>query len=543
MERVFYFSGYRMTVFDWDGKHLFGSRDFQPDDEGFREFEKLLKSSVSMSSRLLVDMIEEDFRRETIPHVNRFDRRALISRQLARHYREDDYVHARLIGRTTVGRRDDQVLMSALTNTGLLAPWLERLEQYDVLLAGIWSLPLLSEKLIKPLRFDADHVLLVSRQVRSSLRNSYMHKGKLMISRQAKFDKEMWDKEDFEGVISNLERSTLEVYNFLVNQRMMAGEDQLCVFFLVQQEQIEQAAALVKPHDNIQYEFVSLESAYAQFGLQGCEGYGSAALFSYLCTRKSAFYDHYGKNEQKAAYHRHLIEKVVENATQIGSLLLITIAVLLALKGMELDLQQENRARDYAMLEAENEARFGDIRSELDNATYIKGAVQLVAQVAKDARQAPHEYFGVVSEVLSRREFKNIELLEMDWQKYSEAEVQTILREQRVRFVTKDPNIYFDPNDQQVFSEEHPDQRRSILSLKGNIDTSKLSYRETIDTMNRFVQDLASMDQIDDVVLVRTAADVRATSRFTDQIRGENTTNQASSEFEILIVVGGAASA
>lgn len=543
MERVFYFSGYRMTVFDWDGKHLFGSRDFQPDEQGFHDFEKLLNSSVSVPSRLLVDMIEEDFRRETIPHVNRFDRQALIKRQLSRHYREDDYVHAHLIGRTSVGRRDDQILMSALTNTGLLAPWLDRLQQYNVLLAGIWSLPLLSEKLIKPMRFDADHVLVVSRQVRSSLRNSYIHKGKLMISRQAKFDKEMWDKEDFEGVITNLERSTLEIYNFLVNQRMMGGDDHLRVFFLVKEEQIEQAATLVKRHDHIQYEFVSLESAYTQFGLQGCEGHGSAALFSYLCTRKSAFYDHYAKNEQKASYHRHLMEKVVENVTQIGSLLFLTIAVLLALKGMELDLQQQNSARDYAMLESENEARFGDIRNELANATYIEGAVKLVEQVAEDAQQAPHEYFGVVSEVLSRQEFRNIELLEMDWQKYSAAEVQRIVHDHRVSFVTKDPNIYLDPNDAQVFSEEHPHQRRSILSLKGNIDTNTLSYRETIETMNQFVRDLASMERINDVILIRTAADVRATSRFTDQIRGENANNQAGSEFEILIVVGGAASA
>jgi len=543
MERVFYFSGYRMTVFDWDGKTLFGSRDFQPDDAGFHEFEKLLKSSVSIPSRLLVDMIEEDFRRETIPHVNRFDRGALIQRQLERHYREEDYVHARLIGRTNVGRRDDQILMSALTNTGLLAPWLDRLEQYDVLLAGIWSLPLLSEKLVKSMRFDHDHVLVVSRQVRSSLRNSYLHKGKLMISRQAKFDKDMWDNDDFDGVITNLERSTLEIYNFMVNQRMMGGDDKLKVYFLVQANQVEQARQLITEHSKIQYECVSLESTFEQFGLQGCEEVGSAALFSYLCSQKNSLYDHYGKKEQKANYYRHLIDDVVENVTQIGSLLFVAAAVMLALKGMELDLQHQNLTLQHQQLEAESEARFGGIRSELASATYIAEAVKLVDQVSKDASQAPHQYFGVISEVLGQPDFRAISLLEMEWQKYPQSEVQRILREHRASLESKDPNVYIDPYELQNFDEEVPSQRQSILSLRGDIDTNGLSYRETIDTMNQFVRELAAMDQIDDVILVRTAADIRETSRFTDQIRGEQTSTQASSGFEILVVVGGSSNA
>jgi len=538
MERVFYFSGYRMTVFDWDGKHLFGSRDFQPDEYGFQDFEKLLKSSVKSPTRLLVDMIEEDLRRETIPHVNVFDRRALIKRLLERHYRDEAYVHARMIGRTQTGRRDDQVLLSALTNTGLLTPWLERFEKYEIQLAGIWSLPMLAEKLIKPTHATEEHVLIVSRQVRSALRNCYLHKGRLMISRQSKFDKDMWDNNNFAGVIANLERSTTELYNFLLNQRLVGDTDNLKVYCLVNGNQIDEARTLIKSKEHIEYEFVSLEDVFKYFGLKGCEQSGSDALYSYLCTNKNPLYDHYAKEEQKTTYYKNLVERIVRNTTEIGSLLFVTLAVLLTLKGMELDLQQQNVSRAIDQMQFDSNARFGDIQNELNSATYIEDSVNLVSHIARDANQAPHAYFGALSEVLSKPEFKPIQLLEMDWQKYPRSEAQQIIKDHQSRLAVEDPNTSEEYSEDYVEEEGSLITRQSILTLKGSIHTNGLTYRQTIDTMNLFVSELRAMDKIDEVLLIKTAADIRETSRFTDQLRGEQRREIASDLFEVLVVVG-----
>ncbi len=536
MERVFYFSGYRMTVFDWDGTDLFGSRDFQPDDAGFAEFEKLLKTSVNIPARLLVDMIEEDFRRESIPHVNFLDRRSLIDRQLQKHYREEDYVHARLIGRSKIGRKDDQVLLSALTNTGLLAPWLERLEEHDVRLAGIWSLPLLTEKLIRPMQSTEEHVLIVSRQVRSALRNTYLNNGKLLLSRQAKFDKDMWDREDFEGVMSNLERGTEEVYNFLLNQRMMSGSEKLHVHCIVNRDQLDEAELLSHPTDQVVYDFIPLEGLFESFGLTGCDGAGADALFSYLCTRKNPLYDHYAKDEQKATYYQYLVDRFVRNVTEIGSLVFVGAAVLLALKGMELDMQQENVTSDIAQLQMESDARFGDIQGELNNAGYVYDAVRLVEDIARDADQAPHQYFGALASVLSQPRYRPIQLLQMEWQKHTALEVQQLVHEHRSSLQTPDPNDPFGSDD--VYFDDIPGVRQSTLLLRGNIKTSSLTYRETIAMMDDFVKDLEALDEIEVVLLVKTAADVRETQRFTDQIGRENSHMEAATNpFEIIVVV------
>ncbi|MBO6564949.1 MAG: hypothetical protein JJ956_09425 [Pseudomonadales bacterium] len=545
MERIFYFSGHRMTVFDWDGKELFGSRDFQPNEAGFEDFEKLLRSSVNFPSRLLVDMIEEDFRRESIPHVNFLDRRDLINRQLERHYREEDYSYARVIGRSKVGRRDDQILLSALTNTGLLAPWLERLEKFDIQLMGIWSLPMLAEKFAKPMQIRHEHVLIVSRQVRSALRNCYLHNGKLMISRQAKFDREMWDREDFEGVISNLERSTSELHTFLINQRTLTVDETLHVYCLIPRSQITIAEGLCESNRTVRYSFVALEDMFQHFGLRGCEGLGSDALYSYLCTQKNPLYDHYAKEDQKTTYYRHLMDRLVRNVAEVGSLILVTIAVLLALKGMELDSQRQLVERDIELLRHNNEVRFGDIQEELQNAPLIRDAVELVGLIQADGHQSPHEYFGVISRVLGKTEYRPIRLLQLEWRKHAALEAMQIARDQRSQLKTYDPSGYSDPYAQvglEVEAEGEYIQRRAILKLKGKINTQDLTYRETIDTMQRFVDELALQEEIEDVILVKTAADVREASRFTDQITGQARSQVASNEFEIVLIVGGAES-
>ncbi len=532
-----------MTVFVWDGKTLISSRDFQPDETGYADFEYLLEQSVTMPAKLLVDMIEEDFRRETIPHVNVVDRQALVRRQLDRHYRDEDYVHAKVIGRSKLGRKDDTILLSALTNTGLLAPWLDRLSDYNVRLAGIWSLPLLTEKLLRTLINEDENALIVSRQIRSALRNSYFKNGKMLLSRQAKFDKDMWDNEHFDGVISNLERGTVEIYNFLINQRIMETTDHLNVYCILGDDQLNEARELSHGTSTIHYAFISLEQMFKQFGIQGCEGYGSDALFAYLCMKSNSLSDHYARQEQKSTYYRYLLDKTITQVAELGSLVCITVAVLLSLKSLELSQAEAAVARDTAYLEYEYSNRFGQIESQLNTATMVADAVSLSAELEANAQQSPQYYFGTLSQVLSQRQFGSITLEQIEWRKYSPVDLDGILEAHRAQ-LAQENNPYQQNNFENEISEEDPDastaKQRSALRLSGRIDTSGYSYRATISRMQNFVTELEQSPDVEQVLLIKTAVDVRDTSRFTDQIGDLSIQPSVSADsnlFEILVVL------
>lgn len=540
MQRIFYFSGYRMTVFDWEEKTLVSSREFLPNEEGLKDFEYLLKNSLKMPGKLLVDMIEEDFRRETIPHVNFMDRSGLITRLVDKHYRDETYVHAKVLGRSKIGRKDDRVLLSALTNTSLLAPWLELIQENDTRLAGIWSIPLLTDKLLKPIVDEDKHALIVSRQVRSALRNSYFQDGKLLLSRQAKFDKDMWDKEDFEGVISNLERGTIEIYNFLQNQRIMEGDDHLNVYCIMQEDQLAEARSLVHHTERVHYAFLSLEQLFSNFNIQGCEGRGADALFAFLCTRTNPINDHYATEEQKATYYQYLVDKFVTQVAEIGSLVFITAAVVFALNSLKLGQQEEQLRYQISQLQAEYDEKYAMMSNELESAHRVESSVQLIDRLKNDTAQAPHVYFDELGGVLNRPEFGNIRLTEMGWKKLPSPEVTQLIISHTLSLDTDN-----DPLLQETLMQEYYDEMqqegipglKSTMTLIGRIQTDGYTYRSTIGSMERFVAELEEIEGVEKVLLLTTAVDVRDTSRFTGQLgQTDSTVSVDGDKFEIMII-------
>lgn len=152
MKRIFYFTGHRLSVLHWSGKQFSGACTFEPDSKGFSKFERYLQSSAKIATKLLIDVIEEDFRLESVPHVFGKDRAAVIDRLVDRYYRSSmQFTYSEIVGRDKSGRKDYRVLLGALTNPAIVQPWLEIIDRCDVPLSGIWSLPLVSKLLLPTL--------------------------------------------------------------------------------------------------------------------------------------------------------------------------------------------------------------------------------------------------------------------------------------------------------------------------------------------------------------------------------------------------------
>jgi hypothetical protein len=148
--------------------------------EGLERFAEFLISH-RYPSYLLVDMIEEDFRQETVPHLTGTNYQALVQRKFDQYYRSTPFRLSMLQQRQTEGRRDDELLFSALTNPSRITAWLELLLQYKMPIVGIYSLPHASAPLIKDI--ESDHLLLLSWEKDAGLRQSYFLNKKLRFSR------------------------------------------------------------------------------------------------------------------------------------------------------------------------------------------------------------------------------------------------------------------------------------------------------------------------------------------------------------------------
>lgn len=176
----------KIAVHHWSGGALADSFVLDASEEGVAVFARYLEESPEITTYLMADMVEEEFRLEQVPHAYGRDRRALLERRKARLFRGTPYVYAELQGREDSGRRDDRVLLTAITNPEILAPWLRLFEQYRVPLAGIYSLPVLSRGLLPCIDCARGDVLLISLHSASGLRQSFFQDGRLKLSRLAK---------------------------------------------------------------------------------------------------------------------------------------------------------------------------------------------------------------------------------------------------------------------------------------------------------------------------------------------------------------------
>ena len=172
-----------MVAQEWTGNKLSSSVYFEPDEQGLDLFTSYLRSFRNEPVRLLVDLIEEEFRQIRIPLLRGSDRQAILKRNYAKYFRTSEYKFAISQAVEKKNRKEEKLLLMGLTNQYLLEPWLKILEETRTPLSGIISLPLVSEAFVKDLKSEHNTVILVSQQVPSNLRQSVFVDGKLVLSR------------------------------------------------------------------------------------------------------------------------------------------------------------------------------------------------------------------------------------------------------------------------------------------------------------------------------------------------------------------------
>jgi hypothetical protein len=219
---VLYVTGGQLTAYEWRGGQLAEAFLFHQDEEGLSDFASYLEEASWVPAHLLLDVVEEEYRRDTVPHVLGRDRNSIVRHRAARLFREVSFWTARFQGREPEGRRDDRVLFLALSNPEVLIPWLERIHEHKVPLAGIHSLPLVSERLVPVLDPEHRQVLVMSLQTGGNLRQSYFVDGQLKLSRLARMPGRE-PRELREAIVDEAEK----LRRYLYSLRLLAREDAL----------------------------------------------------------------------------------------------------------------------------------------------------------------------------------------------------------------------------------------------------------------------------------------------------------------------------
>jgi len=498
VSRIFYFTGYRLTVFHWDRKSFTGACSFEPDKDGRDKFRQYLQTSENTSTKLLIDVIEEDFRTVTVPHVYGKDRKAVLSRQLDRHYRSSSqYVYADVTGREKTGRKDDKVLIGGVTNPQLVQPWVEITEECGCPLSGIWTLPLLSKQLLPIINARQGPVLLVSQQVNSNLRQTFFRDGKMLASRQSVINQ---DAEDISNIGKFAGPEVDRTIEFLRNQRLVAVDETMQIHVLGSNEQIESLEAAFASNTLSDIRIHNISDIHEKIGLKDLSGKFADELFAWLCMNQIGLSGHYGEAKEYKQYYYTL-----------GSAALYAMSVVVALSALLITesnvssaiehLRSMELIRDQAVeYKRVYKSKFEAYEPVFTHARSMNSAVDIADRIYRNSRVSPLDFMIEVSNVLAQAGLGKIKIDHIEWATEQYKEKAGI---KEVSAGTPD-----------ITAE---DQIQHVGILKGRINVSDNNYRDSVAQVNKMIIALLQHGRIEEVEAIDMPVEVRSEKTFGDE--------------------------
>jgi len=397
-----------MVAQEWNGRKLSSSVYFEPDEQGLDLFQAYLESLRNEPVRLLLDLIEEEFRQVTIPLLRGADRQHIIERNFAKLFRSSNYRHAVSQQIIKKGRKEERLLFTGLTNQELLKPWLDIIQQTRTPLTGILSLPLVSESLVPELKARHDCVILVSQQVPSNLRQSVFIKGKLILSRLVPIAS-FYQGDYTSDVIRDIEGTQ----RYLVSQRLIDRNDIISVQILSNKRHYDKLTIKCADSTDFDYHIYNINDFIQKEKIVVAEEQDfSSVQFCYLATRKN-FLNHYATGKEKKYFYHY----IAALAIKFSAIALLTTSLGLAAVSVAKGFLYDSSVNEMKLLEQKYNSKFNQLNEQkIDSdisTSDMKNVVQSVEKIRKAYLRTPAHMMALISQDISL--FKEMRVTHMKW--------------------------------------------------------------------------------------------------------------------------------
>lgn len=458
------------------GNHIVDQREFPDSVDGHADFADFLRT-IHCPTYLLTDLIEEDFRLETIPHLMGKSHRALLQRKFDQFYRGTPFQQATLLQRQKTGRRDADMLFSALTNPSLITPWVDILLAHKIPVAGIYSVPQISAPLVQD--NPSNHLLLITWNKFAGLRETYFSSHRLQISRLTSTSKGLTFQD---AVVSELGRT----YQYLKSLSMLPAGQVLDVRIVGHSSDLIQLQTRLPRSEDMRYDFVDIATLAKQLNI-ATQIHDSDANQIFL--RQLAV--HQPKSQYGNAEHTHYFSLwQLRRGLFWTSCALIAGSLLWALQAMYLQDRPDhvavNAIKQQTLAVQDETRRILQSLPKTDaSATDIKSAVTTL-HTLQQRSSPPQEFLMPLSKVMDR--YPKIQLDDLAWQSSATEPVA--------------------PNTAAEFSAQ-------VITFKGHVDDTTANYRLALDYLDQFQHALEKQNY--QVTILTRPLDVSPQGSLSDQ--------------------------
>lgn len=237
------------------------------DEEGYdKKFDEFLSQHKPEAIAVFVDLMSEEIKHESIPHINGKDRKLLLDRKFKALFSSADLTWTQHVCREKTGRRDDVYLLTGISLPVQVQRIFDILSQTQQKVVGVFSMPILQQRLNLVLP-DNKQYLLISRVLGShthtnTFRQAYYKDRRLVVCRVNTVSASS-GKEEFDQLFDEIERT----HQFLSGTNQLDQDQPLSVISLLGEED---SARLFDhtAHVNIELRYANLSELSKKLGIK-----------------------------------------------------------------------------------------------------------------------------------------------------------------------------------------------------------------------------------------------------------------------------------
>jgi len=509
-------TGTGVAVYDWRECRLEGAYYFPATEAGLDQFSRYLSETPNVPTYIMADLLEEEYRLEVIPHVFGRDRKALIQHRLARLFRDTPYVYSQIQGRMPDGRRDDKILLTALTNPKTLAPWLQHLSRHQEQLAAIWSLPLVSDRLMRQVGGEASNALLISMHSASGLRQSYFENGYLKISRLVRVP----GLERTQSPSTYILREVENIRRYLVSMRLFMQDRPLDVYILSHGAIRADLEKRVESTSMINFHLPDVVAVAAECGMGDYPDSSNCdALLAHLVMQRPPA-NHYAGKQDRRHFRIFRARTVMYAASVVLLVVSIVVSGMNMVDGISLKEQSIASARQGNYYQARYQMAREKLPATPVEAGAMKQAVEIVDTV-RLYRAVPAHLMAAISAVLYH--YPDLRIDKIDW--------HAVARDPDTPETRSNP---YASNPLAMTFEDTPGMYHTA-EISGTVESFDGDYHKALDLVNDFANTLAGDSSIRKVQRIRMPLNVSSEEKMSGDVGMEG--RQPNAVFTLKVVM------
>ena len=514
--RALFISTQQVAVYQWEDNDCGHSSVFDAGEEGRQNFRRYLAETADIPFYVLVDVFDEEYRQDTIPHVSRRDRQALLKRKAGRLFKDTSYCFYKVTGRETGGRRNDRVLLTALANPAVIKQWVALLGEAKAPLAGICSLPHFTGQLLKPMAGRSDgRRLLVSMQSISGLRQTYFDNGEFQFSRLVQLP-----RAETASYFPFIRDEVEKIQRYLNSQRLLTSEEPLHVHFLLAGALLQELKSAYAQQESVMCHFCDLNELLAESGSRKT----ASTPFSDLYFMRQLLKIRPGNCYSGAAERRYFSLLQLRTSVTIAGIVLSVVSLawsgLNFLGGIAYKRQSDAAQEQIHKYAAKYELARKRLPETPVEPLELKAAVRIADSLAL-YKSSPSDMVSVLSASLNR--FPSVQLSKLAWAAADNP--GTTLNSAPVR---ADIRVALDISGAGAAGTIY-----HVALLEGRIEPFNGNFREAMVAINRFAEDLRAREAVHDASIVSLPLDVSSGA----DLQGNTQSLQSRAEFTLRVVL------